>query len=524
MPNWLLQTLSDIFNRQQETESSSYVLDREQMSQNPSVSKTRAKGKAQGEWFGAIAALEQLLLGIVNDRPSDKQCDRGLILSGPAPILSHPALVYRFQTGIFTSEAFKNLALMPCQLPGTQIFPAKEVASPIAELPLLPKDPIAEELFCLIFTSSFGLVMVLGEDDRGIPAFQFSFEPEIIEQAWQIMRSRLLLVNHHQLDRLDDLVKQFAPVPPDYRLVMNFSRQLLKHLPDVSVLETRKTRYIETTSSTITSEKTAKVVKLSNQKAKRQKVSGKHRDFPDRQLGLVDSVVAEQPEVELLQALTHEIRTPLTTIRTLTRLLLKRRCHLTPKAIERLELIDQECTEQINRMELIFRAAELETTPVKQKRVQLIPISLEQVLQQSIPRWKKQAQRRNVMLDFILPKKLPQVISDPGMLDQVLTGLMENVTKSLPSGGQVRVQVTNAGNQLKLHLVSKCTRQSNPLKSIGQLLMFQPETGSLSLNLEVTKNLFHVLGGKLIVRNRPKQGEVLTIFLPLDNLHTQRLS
>jgi hypothetical protein len=58
------------------------------------------------------------------------------------------------------------------------------------------------------------------------------------------------------------------------------------------------------------------------------------------------------------------------------------------------------------------------------------------------------------------------------------------------------------------------------LKSIGQLLMFQPETGSLSLNLNVTKHLFQVLGGKLIVRQRPQEGEVMTIFLPLEVTNT----
>jgi signal transduction histidine kinase len=46
--------------------------------------------------------------------------------------------------------------------------------------------------------------------------------------------------------------------------------------------------------------------------------------------------------------------------------------------------------------------------------------------------------------------------------------------------------------------------------------MFQPETGSLSLNLNVTKHLFQALGGKLIVRQRPQEGEVMTIFLPLE--------
>jgi signal transduction histidine kinase len=45
--------------------------------------------------------------------------------------------------------------------------------------------------------------------------------------------------------------------------------------------------------------------------------------------------------------------------------------------------------------------------------------------------------------------------------------------------------------------------------------MFQPETGSLRLNLNVTKNLFEAMGGKLVVRQGPEKGEVMTIFLPL---------
>ncbi|MGK7883243.1 MAG: sensor histidine kinase, partial [Crocosphaera sp.] len=53
-------------------------------------------------------------------------------------------------------------------------------------------------------------------------------------------------------------------------------------------------------------------------------------------------------------------------------------------------------------------------------------------------------------------------------------------------------------------------------KALGQLLLLQPETGSVSLNLDVTKNLFNRLGGKLIVRQRSQKGEIFTIFLPLN--------
>ena len=82
-----------------------------------------------------------------------------------------------------------------------------------------------------------------------------------------------------------------------------------------------------------------------------------------------------------------------------------------------------------------------------------------------------------------------------------------------------------AGDQLKLQLSPQpqCKDNQNHYESItppirkalGQLLMFQPETGVISLNLNATKHLFQAIGGKLIVRQRPQHGEVLTIFLPL---------
>jgi K+-sensing histidine kinase KdpD len=98
----------------------------------------------------------------------------------------------------------------------------------------------------------------------------------------------------------------------------------------------------------------------------------------------------------------------------------------------------------------------------------------------------------------------------------MLTGLLEKCTRNVPPGGQIQVQVTTAGHQLKVQLYSQAPCSSNPFKALGQLLLFQPETGSISLNLDVTKNLFHALGGKFVVRQRPQEGEVMTVFLPLE--------
>lgn len=497
MKTWLLKTLSDIFNRYQKMEENPWKIETsltvttQQLEQNLHEKRKLAELKAQREWFGAIATVEKILLSKLESNDSANQ-QQGLIFSAPVPILSNLALVSHFHTGVFTPDAFHPKALMPCSHSaetGSTSEPCQ-----ILELPLLPNDPIALEQFCLVLTADFGLVMVLGEDEMGIPTFHFSFEPEIIQLTWATLRSRLLIANYHHLPELDSLIKQFTPPIPDYRLVSHFSRQLLKHLPDLTAMAIAKAQTFQ--SETVV-EAEADVVEYTT--------------------NFTPPTVSSQLEMDLLQALTHEIRTPLTTIRTLTRLLLKKKKDFQPTVVERLQTIDQECTAQIERMELIFRAAELESTPPASKPVNLVPFSLEQIFQQTIPRWQQQAQKRNVELEVTLPKKLPRIVSDPAMLDRILTGLIENCTRNLPTGGQIHVKVSTVGNQLKVQVLSQSSLSSNPLKSLGQLLMFQPETGCLSLNLDVTKNIFQALGGKFTVRQRPKQGEELTIFLPLGN-------
>ncbi len=498
MQNWLLQTLSDIFNR---SEYRTYD-NREQeiISAINSVDASQdylrlSALKAQREWFGAIAAIEKLLLSITK---KSQDSSEGVIFSAPVPILSNLSLLSSFKTGVFTLEAFTLKALMPCgEQKEKELRNCKTLnKSQLLKLPLIPNDPIAKEQFCLILTTNFSLIMVLGQNIREIPTFHFSFAPEIVQEAWATLRSRLSLVNHEKLSEIDGLIEKFQPVIPDYRLVSQFSRELLYNLPNLTALA-------------IEGERATRLGNISNQPVEDRTTS--EVSMPS----VATAPPSSELEMELLQALTHEIRTPLTTIRTLTRLLLKGQKDFQPKVTKRLQTIDQECTEQIERMELIFRAAELESTPPTSPNVHLTSCCLESVLEQTIPRWKKQAKRRNISLDVTLPRKLPKVVSDPAMLDRVLTGLIESCTKSLPQGGKIRVSVSTAGDRLKLQVISQSI--NNPLKALGQLLMFQPETGSLTLNLEVTKNMFQALGGKLTVRQRPRQGEELTIFLPLNN-------
>ncbi|MBE9208031.1 HAMP domain-containing histidine kinase [Nostoc sp. LEGE 06077] len=477
MYEWILPSLSEV------------------LAESQSTMVECSPAKAERQWRMSLAATEHLLietLGITSPCASP-----ALILAAPAPLFSQPALTQNLQTVTFTAKPFNPLALMPFQMPTTATV-AEEHSFQEAVLPLLPADPLVAEQFCLVFTGRFRLVLILAERKNGNKIFSFSFDPQIVQQAWRAIGARVMLTNPDFCAELDGLVQQYSPVAPDYRITAQFSQLLLQELP-----EPEASKDWETATS-----------------------------FPHPQPSIPNSQ-HPVPDVELLQAFAHEVRTPLTTIRTMTRLLLKRR-DLPTGVSDRLKIIDHECTEQIDRMELLFKAAELETcASMKAANTHLTPMSLNQVLQQSIPRWQQAATRRNLTLDVVVPQQLPTVVSNPTMLDRVLTGLMENFTRSLPAGSHIQVQVIPAGDQLKLqlspHLHCQNTDAANtsvtpPIrKALGQLLMFQPETGTISLNLTATKQLFQAIGGKLIVRQRPQYGEVLTIFLPLEVSHQQKL-
>lgn len=473
--------------------------------------------RAEREWCGAIAALTELLQQFLHTETCAQTVDgtghiyhQGLVISGPLPVLSQPDLNQHFATWILTTSTLHHSGWMPFQLLPAES--ALQTAGPhSATLPLLPGDPLATEQFCLVMTPWFSLVMVLGETATDEPTFHFSFAPEVIQQAWEALRPRILLMSSHQIDHLDELVEQFPPIAPDYRTVMQFSRLMLDYLPEP--MDEWRSESAEAVQK----------LKVVTEQASQVAAAAAGPAVADR------NSEAASPDVELLQALAHEVRTPLTTIRTLTRLLL-RRSDLPPDVLKRLQVIDRECSEQIDRFGLIFRAAELETGAARPAPMALTRTSLGQVFQQSIPRWQQQASQRQMTLEVSLPPRMPTIVSDPTMLDQALTSLIERFTRSLPAGSHILVMVMLAGSQLKVQLQSQPDASRAAIavnsaytvsghhgpKSIGQLLTFQPETGNLSLNLAVTKNLFQAMGGKLIVRQRPEQGEVMTVFLPLE--------
>jgi len=223
-------------------------------------------------------------------------------------------------------------------------------------------------------------------------------------------------------------------------------------------------------------------------------------------------------EAKLLRAISHEVRTPLATIRTLISSTLKK-YKMDESMRNRLIQIDNECNEQIDRFGLIFNAAELVSNEVPSLN-NLAKINLAEIFKKLAPLWNKQLNRRGISLKIDIPNQLPQILSDSEKLELMLSGLIDKNTRGLKEGSTLILELRPAGQKLKLQLkVQKLDNyQKEILKKdngsdIGPVLNWNPQTGSLQLSQNATQKLLASLGGH--VTKRRDTG--LTVFFPISD-------
>ncbi len=230
---------------------------------------------------------------------------------------------------------------------------------------------------------------------------------------------------------------------------------------------------------------------------------------------LEKKAVENDCEITLLEALTHEVRTPLATIRTLIRSILKRK-DLADTVINRLKEIDAECTEQIDRFGLIFNAAELERKQPNESG--LASINLGNMLEMLYPAWIQLLERRGVTLNLDIAPDLPEVLSNPERLELMLGGLIDKTSRGLPPGGTLALELRPAGHRLKLQIFCESSNSqlslnkgASSMSDLGAVLSWNPNTGSLQISQAATQRLLASLGGTLANR----RDSALTVFFPI---------
>lgn len=427
------------------------------------------------QWWAALATLQEHVL-------TDDSALKGLWLAAPLPALYEPRLLQHLQGWLWAPPQLDAL-LDPRAplLPPVQASPPR--ASTFRRLPLSDAD--GTDPLLLVITPRLQVALAV-EGPPQARRLLVRFDPPTLSAALSLVDQRLQREAPEEALALRTALRELGRLQSDDQIASRFWPRLAERLAGMAPSVTLQP-LVHGGAAT----------------------SGAQRE-------------AISSELALLEALTHEVRTPLATIRTLIRSLL-RRADLSTLVRQRLEQIDGECSEQIDRFGLIFHAAELQRQPGGDSEAsppELARTDLSDLLEQLRPSWERQLERRGLKLELALSAGLPEVLSNPTRLETMLGGLMDRFSRSLPGGACVRISLQPAGARLKLHLgsddpISAGSTEAAPTPesttTVGPVLSWNPTTGSLQLSRQATQRLFHSLGGRLTER----QGNGLTVFFPL---------
>jgi signal transduction histidine kinase len=458
------------------------------------------------QWWAALATLQDDLLA-----PTGKVGEglRGVWLATPLPALYEPVLLGRLRGWVWAPAAIDQL-LPPVAplLPGGRAGSSRggrDLAEGFQRLPLRPED--GTDPLLLLVTERLQVALAVDGPPEA-RRLLVRFDAPVLSAALTLLDQRLRVDDASAAARLRRSLRDLGTLHNDPSLALQFWPLLAQRLAAMAPSVTLQTvapnpgRY--------------RGQNRQGQDDDRRDPGG--RDRVERQ---------ENGDLALLEALTHEVRTPLATIRTLIRSLL-RRGDLPAVVRQRLEQIDGECSEQIDRFGLIFLAAELQRRGGGRPPAtgDLARTDLAQLLRQLEDLWRRQLGRRGLAFHLAIAPDLPPVLSDPTRLETMLGGLMDRFSRGLPNGSQVLLSLRPAGPRLKLRLSSKAAGSEGDgisesgvegaagatrSERVGPVLSWNPDTGSLQLSRQATRQLFHQLGGRLTER----RGTSLTVFFPL---------
>ena len=424
-------------------------------------------------WWAALDTLQSEILLPMN-------LTRGLWLSSPLPALYEPKLLNKFQGWVWAPKDLINLTNPSFgMLPPSQSVPMdlNNDSLNYERLTLLEED--GNDPLLIVITPEIQIALAL-EGNYQERKLLMRSDPETLSDLLTLLDNRLNRENIDQANNLRNALGEMGQLKTNDDLSKIFWPLLSQRLADIA-----PSLNIQTLPDNITNDQTSNL---------------------------------KNSEISLLEALTHEIRTPLATIRTLIRSLLKKKN--LPKLVEdRLSQIDIECTEQIDRFGLIFNAVELERS--KSEQTNLALTDLGKMLTMLFPVWSNQLERKGLKLILDITPDLPKVLSDSEGLELMLTGLIDRNTRGLQTGGELTLKLRPAGQRLKLQILTQLSTSSNlevlgdvSNEEIGPVLSWNPATGNLQLSQAATQRLLKSLGGRLT--NRRDSG--ITIFFPISEL------
>jgi signal transduction histidine kinase len=235
----------------------------------------------------------------------------------------------------------------------------------------------------------------------------------------------------------------------------------------------------------------------------------------DQIKGLTD---ADRLRREFIANITHDLRTPLTSLQGYLETLLMKQGQLTDDEQRNYLATAVKHSERLGKLvAALFELAKLDSTDVQ---VRAETFSIDELIQDILQKFRLAADQKRVVLDMDTADDLPQVQADIGLIERVFENLIDNALRYTPEDGEihikaareqdrVRVRVSDTGSGIApediTHLFDRYYRMDRSRKG--------PAAGS-GLGLIITKRILELHGSDLEVTSTVNRGTTFAFTLP----------
>jgi len=221
---------------------------------------------------------------------------------------------------------------------------------------------------------------------------------------------------------------------------------------------------------------------------------------------------------EFVSTVSHEFRTPLTTMKEFISLILDEiPGKINKEQSEFLSIVNG----NINRLARLINNM-LDLSRIEAGMMELIrrEMNINIVLDEVIKTLQQQAKEKDILIRDLLPANLPTVYGDLDKISQVLTNLIDNAIKFTPQSGNITIEGKKVNNQIQISVIdtgigiakADCSRVFDKFQRLEQSTTQQ--TPGSGLGLSICKAIIEMHGGKIWVESEVGKGSNFSFYLP----------
>ena len=231
----------------------------------------------------------------------------------------------------------------------------------------------------------------------------------------------------------------------------------------------------------------------------------------------------DQLKSEFVSSVSHELKTPLTTIKLLAHVLQQRGLTESEK-LDYAQTIAVECDRQIDFVGNLLDLSRIESGAYKLRQAK---VAVDDLVRSSADAERQRAASLGLSLATDIASNLPPLKGDYEALRRVIRGLIDNAIKYTPEGGHITVSADRAGDALAI--VVQDTGKGIPEADLPRVFEKFYRAGSdgdgfaqsrgtaapgVGLGLYLAQHIVEQLNGTISVESNEGRGTTFTMLLP----------